>query len=249
MHLIDFMTIFTAGMIGGVFGTLVGGGSMLTIPVLILLGLSPHEAIGTDRLGVTGVGIAGLYTFHRKGLVNYRLGFWVGIPVLVGSFIGANLAFQISTAVMKTIIAFMTLILLITVAVKRDVGVRPAGRPLMRRDFALGVAASVLTGAYGGFYGAGAATFLFYIMVLIFRQTFLEAAASLKIGAILMTATSAATFAYHGAVHYPLAGAMFAGSCLGSFLGAQYSDRIGNIWIKRIFIGVVVLIVAKMAFS
>lgn len=249
MSIVALFSIFGAGLVGGLFGTLVGGGSLLTIPVLILLGLTPHEAIGTDRLGVTGVGIAGLYTFHRKGLVNYGIGFLVGIPVLIGSFLGANLAFQISTSVMKLVIALMTIILLIIVAVKRDIGVQPSDRTLSKRDFVAGVITSLVVGAYGGFYGAGAATFLFYIMVLIFRRTFLEAAATLKIAAILMTAMSAATFAYHGAVHYPLAGAMFVGSCLGSFLGAQYSDRIGNVWIKRVFIGVVILIVIKMVFS
>jgi hypothetical protein len=68
----------------------------------------------------------------------------------------------------------------------------------------------------------------------------------MKIGAIMMTATPALTFAYHGAIHYPFALALFLGSCLGSFTGAHYSERIGNVWIKRLFIGIVLVMAIKL---
>ena len=83
-------------------------------------------------------------------------------------------------------------------------------------------------------------------MILVFRQTFLESAANTKVAGIMMSVTSAATYAYHGAIHIPLALVMFAGCCIGSYVGAQYSDRIGNVWIKRLFIGVVLIMVIKL---
>ncbi len=54
----------------GAFGPLIGGPSIVTIPTLILLGLPPHVAIGTDRFGTIGVGMADWYGFHRKRLIN-----------------------------------------------------------------------------------------------------------------------------------------------------------------------------------
>ena len=89
-------------------------------------------------------------------------------------------------------------------------------------------------------------TLMSYIMILVFRQTFLESAANTKVAGIMMSIASAATYAYHGAIHLPLALVMFAGSCIGSYVSAQYSDRIGNVWIKRIFIGVVLIMAAKL---
>lgn len=249
MDAINIPIIFLTALVSSVFGTLVGGSSLVTIPVLILMGLPPHAAIGTDRLGVSGVGIAGLYSFHKKGLVNYRIGWFVGIPCLVGSFLGANLALQVSPALMKTLIAVMTASLLFIIAVKPQLGVEKAGAPLTKGDYAKGVFFSFLVGIYGGFYGAGAATFLAYVMLLVFRQTFLEGAATLKLGAIALAATSGLTYAFHGAVHLPLAFAMFVGSCIGSYVGAHYSDRIGNVWIKRLFIGVVSIMVIKLLVS
>ena len=101
MDIGSLVIIFLVGLFSAVFGTLVGGSSLITIPVLILLGLPPHSAIGTDRMGVTAIGLAGLYQFHKKGLIRYRIAFILGIPCLVGAVIGANLALQVSPAVMK----------------------------------------------------------------------------------------------------------------------------------------------------
>ena len=61
-----------------------------------------------------------------------------------------------------------------------------------------------------------------------------------------MSIASAATYAYHGAIHLQLALAMFTGSCIGSYVSAQYSDRIGNVWIKRIFIGIALIMAVKL---
>jgi uncharacterized membrane protein YfcA len=248
MDFIQLIVIFCASVVSSTFGTLVGGSSMITIPLLIVLGLPPHTAIGTDRMGTSGIGLAGLYSFHRKGMVNYRLAFIIGIPCLLGGFVGANLALQISAILLKKIIIALTLILLILVAANPLLGVSApaANRPLTRGRYILGVFLCFLVGIHGGFFGGGSATFLAYVIILVYRQSFLECAANSKIASFLMAATSAATYAYHGTVHLPLGLAMFAGCCTGSFLGAHYSDRIGNVWIKRLFIVVVLIMVVKL---
>lgn len=246
MDVLKLLTIFFVGLGSSFIGTLVGGSSLITIPVLILLGLSPHSAIATDRMGVTGIGIAGLYKFHQKGLVRYKIGFVTGIPILLGSFIGATLVLRISPLMLKKIIAVITVAVLAILVVQPKLGVEKIQRLLRTRDYLVGIFLSLLVGIYGGFYGAGAATFVVYILIFVFGQTFLESAGTLKVGSIAMTATATLTFAYHGVIHYPLAIAMFMGSFIGSFTGAHYSDRIGNVWLKRLFIGVVLIVVINL---
>jgi uncharacterized membrane protein YfcA len=249
MDFVKLFAIFFVGLGSSFIGTLVGGSSLINIPVLIFLGLSPHSAIATDRMGITGIGISGLYKFHQKGLVNYRIGLVIGIPVLVGSFIGANLVLQISPSVLKKVIVLITVSVLALLVMQPKLGVRKAQRSLETRDFVVGMFLSLLVGLYGGFYGAGAATFVIYILIFVFGQTFLESAGTMKIGSIAMTATATLTFAYHGVIHYPLAIAMFMGSFIGSFVGAHYSDRIGDVWLKRLFIGVVLIVAIKLLIS
>lgn len=246
MDLTQLIIIFCASMVSGAFGTLVGGSSLINIPLLIMMGLPPHTAIGTTQIGLTGAGLAGLYSFHRKGMVRYRLAFIFGIPYLLGGFIGANLALQISPALLKQFIVGLTVVILVFVASNTRLGIEVAKRPLTAGRHVLGVFLNLVVSIYGGFYGAGAGTFMIYVMILVFHQTFLESAANSKISSIMMTAIAAVTYTYHGAIHLPLALALVAGSCIGAYAGAQYSDRIGNVWIKRIFIGVVLIMVVKL---
>jgi len=79
MDLVSLLIVFVVGIIGGSYGTLVGGTSIITIPVLIFLGLPPHTAIGTDRLGIAGLTITGWYKFHEKGLINYPIALRLGV--------------------------------------------------------------------------------------------------------------------------------------------------------------------------
>ena len=243
----QMVAIFGVSVFSGAFGTLVGGSSLISIPLLILMGLPPHAAIGTDRFGTIGIGAAGLYSFHRQGMMNYRLAFIVAVPCLIGAVIGANLALRISPELLKEFIVALTVILLIVVVVNPRLGVAAAtNRPITTVRYIPGLFLSLLVGIYGGFYGGGAATFLSYMMILVFRQTFLESAANLKVAVLLMSASSAATYAYHGAISLPLGLAMLAGSSIGSYLGAHYSSRIGNVWIKRLFTGIVLIMVIKL---
>ena len=248
MDLTQLIIVFGASIICSTFGTLVGGSSLITIPLLILMGLPPHTAIGTDRMGTAGIALAGLYSFHRKGMMRYRLAFIVGIPCLLGGLIGANLALQISPELLKKFIVALTVILLIVVVANPRLGVAAAAtrRPPTTGKYVFGAFLSFLSGIYGGFYGAGMGTLMSYIMILVFRLTFLESAANTKVAGILMSIASAATYAYHGAIHLQLALVMFTGSGIGSYVSAQYSDRIGNVWIKRIFIGIALIMAVKL---
>jgi uncharacterized membrane protein YfcA len=222
---------------------------LITIPVLIHLGLPPHTAIGTDRLGITGLTSVGWYKFHEKGLIHYRIALIMGVAAVVGSFLGANLVLQISMTLLKRIIALVTLFLLVLAIGQPKLGVEKKDRAIKGHEYGMGIFMSFIVGIYGGFYGAMAGTFLLYILLFAFKQTFLEGTATLKLSSFMMTLMAAFVFAGKGAIDYPMAIAMFLGCAIGSYIGAHYSDRIGNIWIKRLFIIVVLIMVIKLLFS
>jgi uncharacterized membrane protein YfcA len=246
MDPLSLSIIFFFSIIGGLFGTLVGGTSLITIPVLIFLGLPPHTAIGTDRLGIAGLTTMGWYKFHEKGLINYPISLMMGVSALIGSFLGANLVLEISMAILKKIIAIVTVLILIIVVGQPKLGVEKRDRIIKRHEYGVGIFFSFIIGIYGGFYGAMAGTFLLYVLLFIFKRTFLEGTATLKLSSLMMTTMAALVFAIKGAIDYPLAAAMFLGCAIGSYFGAHYSDRIGNVWIKRLFIAIVLIMVVKL---
>ena len=223
-----------------------GGTSLITIPVLIFLGLPPHTAIGTDRLGIAGLTTVGWYKFHQKGLIHYPISLWMGVAALIGSFLGANLALEISVDLLRKIIAIATVLILIIVIAQPRLGLEKRKRVIKGRAYGTGIFISFIIGIYGGFYGAMAGTFLLYVLLFIFEQTFLEGTATLKLTSLMMTTMAAVVFASKGAIDYPMAAAMFLGCAIGSYIGAHYSYRIGNVWIKRLFVLIVLVMVVKL---
>ena len=246
---IHLFIIFITGVIASSFGTLVGGASMITIPVLISLGLPPHTAIGTDRMGISGLALAGWYKFHEKGMIDYKIGVLIAVPTFIGSFLGANIAFQIDKEVLKRVIAVITIFLLAFVVLQPRIGIEKAKRVITNREYLMGIVLSFLVGVYGGFYGPMSATFMSYVLIFIFKQTFLESAGTVKISMFFMTLIAAIVFAMKGALDFAFGTSMFIGCGVGSFLGAHYSDKIGNIWTKRLFVAIVLIMAIKLLIS
>ncbi len=246
MNITDFFIVIAVGMVGGFFNVYMGAGSLLTIPVLILLGLPPHIAIATNRLGVTGSDIAGWYKFHMKRMIDYRAAITIAVPAFMGAIFGANLMLVVNEDILKNVVAVITLALLGLIILKPEAGILRTQEKIRGGQRLLSVIAAFVVGIYGGFYGAGAGTFLFYILLLCYGKTFIESAGTHKLANLSFSVTAAAIFAFYGVINYVWAIPLFAGSFAGSYLSAYYADRIGNVLLKKLFLGVVFIMVIKL---
>ena len=229
------LIILMTGIFSGMFGTLAGGSGLIGIPVLIILGFSPQTAIGTFFFGVTGMNLAGWYGFHRKQFIDYRIGLLVAIPTFAGAILGATIVLQINEGVLKKVSAILTLLTLAFMLVNPNIGLENKKRIIRRREYLMAGALSLLLGVYLGFYGAVAGTFLSYILIFLFGQTFLESAATRKIALTFSSLIATIIFALGGTVIYPVGVQLLLSTAIGAYIAVYYSDRIGNVWIKRLF--------------
>lgn len=246
MDISGFIIVMAVGMVGGFFNVFVGAGSLLTIPVLIILGLPVHIAIATNRLGVTGSDIAGWYEFHKKKMIDYRAAVIIAVPSLTGAVIGAGLVLSIDETILKKVIAVITCSILGLMFLRPEAGIVHSQKKIKNRHYICAVIASFIVGIYGGFYGAGAGTFLFYILIFCFGETFIESAGTHELANLSFSVMAAVIFAYNGAINYLWAAPLFIGSFAGSFISAYYAERIGNVLLRRIFFTVVILVVIKL---
>lgn len=249
MEIYSVITVFVMSILASSFGTLTGGTSLITIPVLMLLGLPPHVAIGTDRFGIIGLGLSGWYKFQSKRLIDYPIAWMVAVPIFAGTFIGSNIVLQISGEVLRSIVIFINIALLIFLLVNPRVGVEKGGDRSTVKVYLVGFILSLLVGLWGGFYGALTGTFTLYVLILVYRQTFIQSAATMKIPNIVNAVTAATVFAFHGAVDFRLGMAMMGGCLIGSYTGVHFSERIGELWIKRIFLLVTAAAIVKLVLN
>ena len=87
-----YLILIAAGFIAGVVNTIAGGGSFLTLPALMLFGLDPKIANGTNRVAVLFSSGAAVATFHKHGHLDRQLAQRLTLPTLLGVPVGALLA-------------------------------------------------------------------------------------------------------------------------------------------------------------
>tara|TARA_Y100000294_G_scaffold146542_1_gene142139 strand:- start:3707 stop:4453 length:747 start_codon:yes stop_codon:yes gene_type:complete len=248
MEFITLAIIFFASIVAGMYGALVGGPALVTIPLLIFLGISPIVSIATNRVGLIGVATAGWYKFHIKGKIDYRIGWILAIPAIIGSYFGANIVLNIEDIILKRIIAIFTLALLAFLIFKPSLGLKTQNKKLFTRHYLIGGVLSFFVGVYGGFYGAGMGTFMIYILILLFGQSFIQGAATNKISLVLLGLMAATVFIFNKVVLFEFAAVIFIGSFIGGYISSHYAEKIGNRYIKWLFVLVVGIMALKLLF-
>ena len=249
VEFVQLGVIFLVSIFAGMYGTLAGGPSLVTIATLIFFNISPLIAIASNRLGLVGLTISGWYKFHQMGKVNYRLALILLGPLLVGSYFGAQFILVTSEELLKKLIAGFTILLLGIMVTNPNLGLKELHKVLSWRRYLIAIPIAFAVGFYGGFYGAGIGTFISYILILLFGQTFIQSAGTNKMPIFFLNLITAVIFIYQGIVLFWAAAVIFAGSFIGGYIGTSYSEKIGNKYLKWLFISVAGIMALQLLLS
>lgn len=148
--------VILAGVIGGFVNTLAGGGSMLTLPALMMLGLPADVANATNRIGVFMQSITGVKEFHRHDYMPVRAIVPVLIPTLIGTLGGALLASYLPVEWLKPVLlSTMVLVALVMLLWPGTIAPPKGTEPKQMKGNFGAVAGLFFAGVYGGFVQAG----------------------------------------------------------------------------------------------
>jgi uncharacterized protein len=156
LTLLGVSALLVAGLLGGFINTLAGGGSMLTLPALMMLGMPADVANATNRVGVFLQCLTGIKGFKDNDRLDTRAIFPIIIPNLMGGIVGSILASYLPVWVLKpTLLIAMVSMAVIMVAWPAVVA-PPEGTAAHRvQDRPLAAVALFVAGVYGGFVQAG----------------------------------------------------------------------------------------------
>ncbi|WP_286803294.1 sulfite exporter TauE/SafE family protein, partial [Marinobacter sp. UBA2498] len=104
MTLFEILALLALGGIAGFINVLSAGGSMLTLPLLMFLGLPPQVANGTNRVAITLQSITAVGSFYRMGHGNLMVSLHLAVPAILGSLLGAWVATWVSDAVFEVVL-------------------------------------------------------------------------------------------------------------------------------------------------
>ncbi len=226
----DAVLLIGGGLIAGVVNTMAGGGSMLTVPLLVLVGLPGTLANGTNRVGVLLQNGVASWGFWAQGVGDLRRAVPVIGPVAIGAATGAAFASQLPDDVFER--AFGVVMLLLLVPVLRGRRAPPAEPPPERPGW-LQTLVFLAIGLYGGAFQAGVGFLL--IAALSFGGLDLVRANSVKVMVnFCFTLLAVPIFIAADQVAWPEALTLGAGFAAGGALGARLAVKGGEQLIRAV---------------
>lgn len=241
------LLLFSCGLFAGTIDAIAGGGGLITLPVLLGIGLSPHIAFGTNKLqGSIGTFIAVL-KFYRHGLILLSNLKKPILCVLIGATAGAIVSQLLSSEILKTIIPFLLLIILLYSFTSPHLGNQPAKKRVSSTLFYIFF--GTLLGFYDGFFGPGTGSFWLFILTFFLGQTLIQATAHTKIFNLSSNIIATICFAIGGNIDYKIAGCMAVGQLIGGRLGAHLAISKEAKIIKPLFLIIVMLTILSLVYQ
>jgi uncharacterized membrane protein YfcA len=243
------MTILSAGLVIGVgfcsgfLNVLAGGGSLLSIPLLVFMGLDVSVANATNRVGVLFQNVVAAHQFHKKSLVTVEDSAFFGLPAMAGALVGTFGAVNLDERYLSVAVAILITAMAVLLLVKPDMWEREREVPVSKWIIAVFM---FIIGIYGGFVQAGVGFFLLWAIVGAAGKDLLHANALKVVIVALFTTLSLAIFLYHGLVDFYLGTLLAIGNFVGGAMGARFAILKGNRWLRWILSIVVTVSAVQM---
>jgi uncharacterized membrane protein YfcA len=209
-----------AGVIAGFINTLAGGGSFLTLPALMLLGIPADVANATNRVGVMLQSMEAVRGFRRHGMLPTQAIVPMLVPSVGGALLGALLASLMPVAILKPIMLGTLIAMALLMVVRPSVvAVAEGTSPLSPWRSPLGFFGLFAAGVYGGFLQAGVGFVLIAALAGALRYDLVRANALKMTATAIFTGVALTIFVVRGQVLW-IPGLLLA---LGSVVGVRLS--------------------------
>src|SRR3990167_2529647 len=238
-----FLELFLLGFAVSFVGTNTGGGSLVSIPAMIAMGLPPTIAIASARISSIGSLIAGLRAFHKHKKVDVKTALPAALISIVGASIGAVIMAHFPTVWLMRNAGILTIALLGIAYFFRKYHYHL--KQLSPSKKIIGYCLFLFTSLIGGFFGGqGILTTIIY--VLFFNKTMSESAGTRKINSLIGNLGPCIIYLFYHFVDWPVVFALMFGTMLGSTAGAHYGIKKGDVWLEKLFILVSILLAVRL---
>ena len=248
------LAVASGGLVGFTLGLIGGGGSILATPLLLyVVGLAPHQAIGTGALAVS-VSAFSNFAVHARGRnVYWGVAIVFALVGMFGAAIGSSLGKQFDGGRLLFLFAILMVVIGALVLRRRPLAAGSDGHD--ERTTGLGAlalvgATALAVGGLAGFFGIGGGFLIVPGLLFSTRMPMIYAIGSSLLAVGSFGLTTAANYAVSGLIDWPVAGVYIAGGIAGGVLGTALAVRLAprRAALNRIFAGLVFVVAAYMLY-
>ena len=246
--LLKYWPVFPAVFAAGIVDAIAGGGGLITLPVYMLVGLPPHEAIGTNKMSSCMGTTTATYRFAREGYINYRMAVFAVVFALAGSYTGAHISLLISNRFFKILMLFILPVTAWFVLRTRNFDVEREPYSF-RKTCILSCVIAFAIGVYDGFYGPGTGTFLMLTLTVLAHQDVRTAAGTTKAINLSTNVAALVVFLVNGAVLVPLGLVAGAFNIAGNWFGSGSFKQRGSSIARPVMLMVIALFAIRLLYD
>lgn len=240
-----YLLLFLSGIAAGFMNVMAGGGSMLTVPVMVFLGLPGPIANGTNRIAIVAQNVTAVATFFRKGFSDFKLSVTLALCAVPGSVLGAMAGVRLEGVWFNRVLAIVLVFVMIMMWRKDRPDTRNDNPPTRGRILAAH-ALMVGVGFYGGFIQIGVGFLLIGVLANVLNLDLVRVnmhkvfvAGSFNLAALLV-------YALNVPIVWALGLTLALGNSIGGYLGAHTSVSKGDSAIRWVLNAVLIVFIAKL---
>ena len=230
----DIIILLICGVIAGFINTVAGGGSLLTLPILIFMGLPSNIANGTNRIAIFMQNIFSISGYKSRGVSDFKYSSWLSVSALIGSIIGAKIAINIDEDMFNKILSVVIIIVVLTIIYnKKTFNINSENISIEKKI--ISVIMFFFIGIYGGFIHAGVG-FLILSILSNYNGIQLSKANSIKVFVVFVyTFFALIVFIMENKINWILGINLGIGNSIGAWIASRWSynkpDKIIKIFI------------------
>jgi len=246
---LEYPIYVVVGMFTGFLNTVAGGGSLISMPILIFMGLPGTVANGTNRVAILAQNFFAVGGFHSKGIkLPFPYTYYLSVVSLLGGLIGAWLATDISDAVFNRILAIVMVAVVLSIVFNPKTSKNAGVENMTPARQILGTVLFFFLGIYGGFLQAGIGFLVIALLTHVNNFNLIKINYIKVFAAILYTGAAVIIFAIGDKIIWSIGFALALGQAMGGWYASRWSVSAGEKWIKRILVVSVIAMAIKLWF-
>ncbi len=237
--------LFFTGIAVGFINVMAGGGSTLSLPLLIFLGLDSATANGTNRIAILIQNMAAVLSFHQQKVSQFKMGLTMAVFTLPGAIIGAFFAVKISDDMFQKILGLVMIGIVLTLLFplvrpsrNEKVDYRKKTWPIYPVMFGIGF--------YGGFIQAGVGYILMAAIYYVLRVNLVYVNMYKVFVIFIYTIPALGIFILSGNIYWKFGLVLAAGNATGAWVSARLAAKRGEKIIRAILIIAIILMALKL---
>lgn len=245
VELTQALMLIAIGFLAGGINTFAGGGSNLSLPALMMVGLPADVANATNRVAVFMQSLTATRKYHTHGKLDHQANKDVFLPLIIGGLAGALVASTLQVDILKPLLLATMIAVSFWVVLQSDSSKEDSTETISCFDSKWAFLSTFLAGFYGGFIQAGVGFVLIAVFVGVLKHPLLNANILKIVATLIFTSISLAVFIYGDQIAWLAGIYLAAGSVLGAMVSVRFSINIQPKTLKILVL--IMTIVASLA--